>query len=159
VAEAEAEDREPTQSVEASPSRWTPESRSKVVAALRQVGYDHQVASRLARESETVLGHTPDAVLAICEEFTLPANRQRFRRCGAVGYRIRNGSWPADGVVPLHAARQAEAAHSDRSRKLESERVLRQIVLAGRTAKASDAEIRARLRTALPEEFCAANGW
>lgn len=159
VAVAEAKTADPPRSVETAPLGWTPENRSTVVAALRSVGYDHQVSSRLARESETVLGQSPDEVLAICEEFLHPANRQRFRRCGAVGYRIRNGSWPADGVVPLHAARKAASAHSDKTRSLESERVLREIVLAGRAAKLPEDEIRSRLRQSLPAEFCQANGW
>ena len=156
--ESEAKTEAPNTTVETAP-RWTPESRTTVVAALRRVGYDHQVSSRLARESETVLGLSPDEVTGICEEFLLPANRQRFRRCGAVGYRIRNGSWPADGVVPLHAARKAASTHSDKARSLESERVLREIVLAGRAAKLPESEIRTRLRQSLPADFCQSNGW
>ncbi len=135
--------------------RWTAADRDRVVEQLHRAGYDHAIASRLARESETALGLAAQAVVDVVAEFLLPANRQRFERCGAIGYRLRNGSWPADGIVSLEAAR----AGVERRRTKAMESALMRAVKDGRAQRLTDDEIRAGLRGALPEEFCAARGW
>lgn len=142
-----------------SQAAWTSEERQAVVAALRSAGYDGTIASRLARESEIELKLSAADVLAICDEFSHPTNRTRFTRAGAIGYRIRNGTWPVDGVVPLHVARGHEARVEAKRTVRESETELYRIVSWCRRAKVPDDEIRQRLRTQIPVEICEAAGW
>lgn len=138
---------------------WSPTDRSDVLTALRNAGYDAQVATRLAHESETELGLAAEAVLAICAEFSHPTNRQRFQKAGAIGYRLRHGSWPVNGVVPLHAAQSQQAKQDQKRMARESETVLREMIKACQREKVPDEEIRRRLREKLPESFCVAAGW
>lgn len=136
---------------------WTEPERGEIEKALRRCGYDQTVAARLACESETKLGLTAAAVLEVCETFL--AQRQLFRRAGAIGYRLRQGSWPVDGVIPIAQIKQGAESRQSRSDAQTHETELCRIVKEGRQKGVEEAVIRDRLRHELPVEFCESKGW
>jgi hypothetical protein len=136
---------------------WTAADRGTVQAALTKAGYDRQVANRLALESERELKLAASDVVTVVETFL--ANRPKFQRAGAIGYRLRNGQWPVDGVVSLEDVRRREAAKSSAAEHNRLESDLFRIVKDGRSKDQDHETIRSRLRAVLPIEFCVSNGW
>lgn len=99
---------------------------------------------------------------------THQANKGRFANpAGAVIYQIRQGSWPAEGVVEgdeadRRAARSAERAVATAAESAAYDRLarLRQVWRQGEAAGLTEPEIYQRLvREGLPAEWLAEQGW
>lgn len=140
----------------ATPPAWSPQDLLRVDHSLHAAGYDRRTARRKSLEAEAA-GLAVDDVLAIIADFR--ANRAKFRGLGALGYRLSEGSWPVDGVVPVAAAAAQQRGVVDQRTTRDDERRFYLLVKESRAAGLGPDQIRARLRAALPPEFCAARGW
>jgi hypothetical protein len=141
---------------------WDASARARVIDALAQAGL--KLARNFARECEEAGTVSAAEVVAICDEFR--ANRQCFKHAGAIAHRIREGVWPAEGVLPvaerhaLTARQQTDTAEIAR-RKMRQAMIddLDELVRKSRKLSLPPLVITELVRQKFPHDFCDAQGW
>jgi hypothetical protein len=127
------------------------EDQDTAAAAIVALGFSGSVARELVAQSDQPdqLPAELDRLLAIARRNTKKLDRPH----AAVVYRLRHGTWPADGI------RDDEGEPDVTQKPPDPERLYNDIVWAGRRKRAPDEAIRRVLQTHLPQEFLTQQGW
>lgn len=133
---------------------WTQDEFQEIRAELEARKLDRAIA---AANDARRLRYTPEAVREILFEYD--SNRSKFRGPGAISDRIKNGAWPAAGVLNGEQAAQRETKRAERSELENHKRLLFVAIKQYRAEQLDEAEIRVKLREVLPLDFLTAEGW
>jgi hypothetical protein len=91
-------------------------------------------------------GIPPEDFISACETYL--KNRKKLKGPGAIAAWVRNGDWPADGVLEPSAAEASAAQAARRDRASDREEAASRIVFTGRRAGKPEEVIQAELAAA-----------